>query len=317
MRAVVFRDGRPQLVERPEPVPAPGEAVVRVRLAGICGTDLELARGYMDFQGVPGHEFAGVVEEAPEPGWAGRRVVGEINVACGECLSCEAGRTRHCQRRSVLGILRRDGAFAERLVLPVANLHEVPEGVSDDAAVFVEPLAAAYEILEQVPGVGRLRSAVLGDGRLGQLCAQVLRRAGSEPVVFGRHPEKLQRLDRLGFSTFLVSDLPAERDFDLVVEATGSPDGMAAALDLVRPRGTVVVKSTMRNRPPVDLSKLVVDEVTIIGSRCGPFPAALRHLAEEPGALEGMVSARYPLEEVALAFARSQEPGVLKVLLEP
>lgn len=317
MRAVVFRDGGPQLVERPDPVPAPGEAVVRVRLAGICGTDLELARGYMAFHGVPGHEFVGVVEEAPRPGWVGRRVVGEINVACGECLACEAGRSRHCPRRSVLGILRRDGAFAERLVLPLANLHEVPEGIPDTAAVLVEPLAAAYEILEQVPGVGRLRSAVLGDGRLGQLCAQVLRRAGSEPVIFGRHREKLRRLERLGFSTFLASDPPADRDFDLVVEATGSPDGVAAALDLVRPRGTLAIKSTTRSRPPVDVSKLVVDEITVIGSRCGPFPAALRHLAEEPDALEGMVSARYPLEEAALAFRRSEEPDVLKVLLEP
>ncbi len=317
MRAVVFRDGRPEVVERPDPAPAPGEAIVRVRLAGICGTDLELAGGYMDFRGVPGHEFVGVVEEAPQPGWAGRRVVGEINVACGDCLACEAGRARHCPRRSVLGILRRDGAFAERLALPVANLHEVPEGVPDDAAVLVEPLAAAYAVLEQVPGAGRLRSAVLGDGRLGQLCAQVLRRAGSEPVVFGRHPEKLRRLDRLGFSTFLASDPPADRGFDLVVEATGSPDGVAAALDLVRPRGTVVIKSTTRGRPPVGVSKLVVNEITMIGSRCGPFPAALRHLVEEPDALAGMVSARYPLEEAALAFARCEEPDVLKVLLEP
>jgi threonine dehydrogenase-like Zn-dependent dehydrogenase len=317
VKAIVLRDGRPELVERPEPVAAPGEAIVRVRLAGICGTDLEIARGYMDFRGVPGHEFVGVVEEAPQPGWTGRRVVGEIVVACGDCFECEAGRPRHCPRRSVLGILRRDGAFAEKLALPLANLHPVPDTVPDEAAVFVEPLAAAYEVLEQVPEVSRLRSAVLGDGRLGQLCAQVLRRAGSEPVVIGRHREKLRRLERLGFRVLAEKVEPAPREYDLVVEATGSPDGLATALELVRPRGKIVLKSTIAERTPVDLSKLVVDEVTVIGSRCGPFPAALRYLAEEPDALAGMVSARLPLEEADRAFARAQQPDALKVLLEP
>ncbi len=328
MRAVLFRQGTPVVEELPDPVPAEGEAIVRVNLAGICGTDLEIARGYMSFAAVPGHEFVGVVESAPEEGWAGKRVVGEINVPCGACEICrkalgasrDAERDgtallRHCARRTVLGIAGRNGAFAERLALPIRNLHVVPRSVADDAAVFTEPLAAAHEILEQVRPGRDARALVLGDGRLGQLCAAVLERAGCPPLVVGRHRAKRERLERRGLRT-VDESAALERDFDPVIEATGSPEGLRRALRLVRPRGTVVLKSTYHGEAPFALAGLVVDEITVIGSRCGPFAPALEHLASDPSLTEGLVSARFPMSEVAAAFTRAAAPDALKVLLE-
>jgi threonine dehydrogenase-like Zn-dependent dehydrogenase len=316
MMAVVLRAGIPELVDRPEPAPRPDEATVRVLLAGICRTDLEIARGYMTFDGVPGHEFVGVVEESGDPAWVGRRVVGEINASCGACETCREGWPRHCPRRTVLGISGRDGAFAERLALPVANLHEVPAGMSDESAVFTEPLAAAHEILEQVSFGPRARVLVLGDGRLGQLCVAVLRRAGVSPTVSGRHAKKLERLARIG-CPIVDAVRPIPREFDIAVEATGTPDGLRRALSAVRPRGTVVLKSTYHGGAQFDLSGLVIDEITLLGSRCGPFAPALEHLRDDPSCVEGLVTARFPLSEARDAFARAMDASSLKVLLEP
>ena len=316
MRAVIFRDGAPRVVERPEPSPGPAEAVVRVMLAGICRTDQEIARGYLSFDGVLGHEFVGVVEHAPAPGWVGRRVVGEINAACDACDGCLRGLPRHCSRRTVLGISGRDGALAERLALPLANLHPVPAGVADDAAVFAEPLAAAYEVLEQVRPAPGTAAVVLGDGRLGQLCASVLARAGSPPLVVWRHASKLRRVERMGLVAVHEGD-EIPREFDLAVEATGTREGLERALAIVRPRGTVVLKSTYHGHSTLDLAPVVVDEISIVGSRCGPFAPALEHLALDPSVTEGLVTARFPLREAAAAFARAAEPDALKVLLEP
>ena len=316
MRAVLLHSSKPRLVKRPEPRPSEGDALVRVSLAGICGTDLEIARGYLDFRGVPGHEFVGVVEEAPDPVWVGKRVVGEINVGCGRCPACRSELQRHCAERTVMGIVGRDGAFAERLVLPLANLHPVPQGVSDEAAVFAEPLAAAYEILEQVTVTAGTRTLVLGDGRLGQLCAMVLTRAGAPPVVCGRHPKKMHRLRRLGLQTVVAgSTLP--REFDLVVEATGSPEGLRHALNVVRPRGTVVLKSTYHGKAHLSLTGVVIDEVTVVGSRCGPFKPALDHLASDPALVDGLITERFPLHQVNAAFSLASRPEALKVLLAP
>lgn len=270
----------------------------------------------MDHRGVLGHEFVGVVEASPDPAWIGRRVVGEINVACGACATCASGLPRHCPTRTVLGILGRDGAFAERLTLPLANLHAVPDRVPDEAAVLAEPLAAAHEILDQVAVRPGSRTLVVGDGRLGHLCARVLARAGAPPVVWGKHPEKLARLESLGYGTVSGSERPGGR-FDLVIEASGAPSGLERALAAVRPRGTVVLKSTYHGSAPLSLTGIVVDEVTLVGSRCGSFAPALDHLASEPSLHAGFVTARYPLGEVGAAFARASDDDAIKVLLVP
>ncbi len=315
MKAVVAAHGAVKVVDRPRPV-RPGEALVRVRLAGLCGTDLEIVRGYAGFRGILGHEFVGVVEESESATWVGCRVVGEINVGCGSCSWCRGGLERHCPERTVLGIVGRDGAFAEWLTLPERNLHEVPEAVPDEAAVLTEPLAAAYEILEQTRPEPGTRVLVVGDGRLGQLCAAALHRAGCRVTVRGKHRAKLARLERLGLETRMI-DARSERAFDLVVEATGRPAGLRDALAHSRPRGTIVLKSTYHGEHGANLTALVVDEVTLVGSRCGPFPPALRHLTEHPEDVEGLVSARFPLERATEAFAAAMQPGSLKVLLEP
>jgi 2-desacetyl-2-hydroxyethyl bacteriochlorophyllide A dehydrogenase len=299
-----------------DPVPGRGEALIRMTAAGICGTDLEIARGYLDFRGVPGHEFVGVVTEAPEPGWVGSRVVGEINIPCRSCEACSKGLLRHCPDRTVLGIAGRDGAFAELLTLPVSNLHRVPDRIPDEAAIFTEPLAAAHEILEQVPVPERSRTLVVGDGRLGQLCAHVLARAGSPPVVCGRHPEKLKRLSFFGFQT-MTAETDFERRFDLVVEATGSPGGLETALRAARPRGTVVLKSTYHGEAALALAGVVIDEITLVGSRCGPFEAALEHLSSDTSITDHLITARYCLDDVGDAFERATQPASLKVLLHP
>ena len=316
MRALLLDSGRATVVDRPDPAPAPGEAVVRVLRAGICGTDLEIARGYMGFRGIPGHEFVGIVESSPDPAWVGRRVVGEINAACGRCETCARGLPRHCPSRTVLGILGRDGAFAERVALPLANLREVPPGVPDDAAVFCEPLAAAWEILEQVTVPPGTRTAVLGAGRLGQLCARVLARAGSPPLVVGRSAGKLALAEAVGLRTAPASASIA-REFDLVVEATGSPDGLARAVALARPRGTVVLKSTYHGAAAITLAPVVIDEISIVGSRCGPFEPALAHLVEQPTRAAPLVTACFAMKDAARAFELASAPPSMKVLLAP
>jgi len=298
----------------PRPVPPPGEALVRVRLAGICNTDLEIVRGYMGFRGVLGHEFVGTVEEAEDRSLIGQRVVGEINAYCGECPTCQAGRPTHCPHRTTLGIWGRDGAFAEYLTLPVRNLHTVPDAISDEEAVFTEPLAAALEILEQVHLRPTDRVVVLGDGKLGLLVAQVLALMGCDLLAVGRHREKLAILARRGIPTVLESEAEGLAA-DVVVECTGRPEGFAAARRILRPRGTLVLKSTYHGRVEADLTGLVVDEITLVGSRCGPFPPALRMLERGLVDVRSLISAVYPLAQGVEAFARAAEPGVLKVLL--
>jgi threonine dehydrogenase-like Zn-dependent dehydrogenase len=298
----------------PRPVPPPGEALVRVRLAGICNTDLEIVRGYMGFRGVLGHEFVGTVEEAEDRSLIGQRVVGEINAYCGECPTCQAGRPTHCPNRTTLGIWGRDGAFAEYLTLPVRNLHKVPDTISDEEAVFTEPLAAALEILEQVHLRPTDRVVVLGDGKLGLLVAQALALTGCDLLTVGRHREKLAILARRGIPTLLEAEAEGLAA-DVVVECTGRPEGFAAARRILRPRGTLVLKSTYHGRVEADLTGLVVDEITLVGSRCGPFPPALRMLERGLVDVRSLISAVYPLAQGVEAFARAAEPGGLKVLL--
>lgn len=314
MIGVWLEDGEVGMRDLPEPEAAGGEALIRVLKAGICNTDLEMIRGYRPFSGVLGHEFVGLVEEGPESCY-GARVVGEINLTCGGCLQCEAGRPRHCERRTVLGIQGRDGAFAEFLTLPADNLHVVPEAVSTEAATFAEPLAAALEILDQVDLDASDRVLVVGDGKLGQLVAQVLALAECELAVVGRHPWKLSLLEQSGIHTLPEAHV-RRHAWDLVVECTGQPGGFQTARRALRPRGTLVLKSTYAGELSLDASALVVDEITIVGSRCGPFEPALRLLADERVTVEPMIQARYPLSEAIPALERAAEAGVLKVLLD-
>jgi threonine dehydrogenase-like Zn-dependent dehydrogenase len=295
----------------PDPKPGSGEALVRVELAGICRTDLEITRGYFGFRGTPGHEWVGRVLAASDATLVGARVVGEINLACGRCAACAADLGRHCPTRRVLGILGADGAFADLVVLPERNLLRVPDSLPDRVAVFAEPVAAAFEILEQLPGVRGLRAVVLGAGRLGLLAAQVLGDAGADVLLVGRHRAQLERARRLGLRT----GVPAP-GADLVIDATGAADGLAGALALVRPRGTVVLKTTVAAEHRLDLSRVVVDEITVLGSRCGRLAPALDALAGGRIAVEPLIDAVYPLEDAIAAFARAETPGTLKVLLD-
>jgi threonine dehydrogenase-like Zn-dependent dehydrogenase len=300
----------------PPPTVPPGEALVRVRLAGVCNTDLELVRGYYPFAGVPGHEFVGVVEDAPDaPEWKGRRVVGEINAVCGVCEACRAGRPTHCERRTVLGILKRQGAFATFLALPVRNLHPVPDALPDEVAVFAEPTAAALEILEQVAIGEGTRVVVVGAGKLGLLAAQVLKATGGELRVVTRRPRPAAILRSRGILAGPVSEVAARRA-DVAVECTGNPEGLEIARRAVRPRGTIVLKSTYEGRASLDMAPFVVDEITLVGSRCGPFSPALRHLSEGTVDPRPLVEARYALDDAVSAFERASRPGTLKVLVE-
>ncbi len=293
----------------------PGEALVRVNLSGICGTDLELQRGYYPYTGILGHEFVGEVVEAPDAEWLGARVVGEINDACGVCPTCRAGRPTHCESRTVLGIVNRDGAHAEFLRLPLANLHRVPDSVSDDAAVFTEPLAAAVEILQQVHVAPTDRVLLIGAGRLGQLVAQVLALTGAELDVVARHALQKALLRARDIAAIAETDV-ASRAYDVVVEATGSPSGLELARQALRPRGTLVLKSTYAGEVTLNLSPFVVDEITVVGSRCGPFAPALRLLERGDVDPTPLIAERYPLERGVEAMERAAERGVMKVLLE-
>jgi threonine dehydrogenase-like Zn-dependent dehydrogenase len=315
----VWLEGR-QLAVRddlPEPTPAAGEALVHVTLAGVCGTDLELVRGYYPYTGIPGHEFVGVVESCEsDPTLVGRRVVGEINAACGRCPTCRAGRPTHCPDRSVLGILGRDGAFADHLRLPAANLHPVPDGVDDDAAVFVEPLAAAARIVEQVTIGPTDRVLVVGAGRLGLLVAMVLARTGCQLEVVARHRISRQILAASRIATVEDAGVTASA-FDVAVEASGAPGGFDLARSAVRPRGTLVLKSTYAERLTLDISRIVVDELTLVASRCGSFAEALRLLAAGEVDPRPLIRGRLPLERAPEAFEEAARPGALKWLLVP
>lgn len=298
----------------PIPEPPPGEALVRVLRAGICNTDLELLRGYYPYNGILGHEFVGVVEQGPE-NLINQRVVGEINAACGECRFCQTGQPTHCENRTVLGIVNRNGAFADYLTLPVNNLHRVPDTVSTDTATFTEPVAAALEIQQQVQIKPSDRILVVGDGKLGQLIAQTLAITGCDLLAIGRHSDKLANLEAQGIKTGFV-DLVKDRSFDIAVECTGNPEGFAIARRALRPRGTLVLKSTYAGNLTFDASSLVVDEITLIGSRCGPFPEALEVLSKNQINVKPLIQGHYPLEEAIAAFNHAQKRGVLKVLLD-
>lgn len=317
MQALVVKDGKVEYHGNyPQPRPKVDEALVHVRLAGICATDLEIVQGYAAFQGVLGHEFVGVVEEAAEDEWVGQRVVGSINLGCGKCDVCLNEGPEHCPQRTVLGIAGKDGAFADYLTLPLENLTPVPESVPDETAVFTEPLAAAVRVTEQVAVQPEMTAAVVGPGRLGILVGQVLARAGATVTMLGRNEESLQLPAGLGLATGLV-DEALDDGFDLTVEATGNDAGLAHALRLVRPLGTLVMKSTYAGRANVDLTKLVVGEITVVGSRCGPFRPALALLEKGAIAVEPLIEAEYPLSEGEGALAHAARPGVRKVLLRP
>jgi threonine dehydrogenase-like Zn-dependent dehydrogenase len=285
-----------------------GFALIRMLCAGICNTDLELQRGYYDFRGVPGHEFSGVVVES------GKRVVGEINIACGQCEFCAIGLGRHCLDRSVLGIIRHPGAFAQYLTLPEANLHPIPDEISDEEAVFIEPLAAACEILDQVSIPAGVEVAVLGDGKLGLLIAQTLRAHQADVIVYGRHEAKLEIARRAG-ARLCITDNPPRAKYPFVIESTGSAAGLRQAVRMTRPRGTVVLKSTVHGEVSFDTAPVVVDEITLVGSRCGRFAPAIELLRQRRVDVSAMIAARFPLSEAPAAFAEAARPGVLKAIL--
>jgi threonine dehydrogenase-like Zn-dependent dehydrogenase len=314
MRALELAGDRVTLrTDRPAPTPIGDEVVVKVLCAGICETDLQLIRGYMGFSGVLGHEFVGVAQTGP---FAGRRVVGEINCSCGTCATCRAGRPTHCPHRTVLGILNHDGAFADLIAVPQRNLHVVPDRMATDVAVFTEPVAAAFQIPAQMSLARPDRVVVLGDGRLGNLCAQVLARVCEEVLVVGKHPAKLAILKTLGLTTCLLSELALEPQADIVVDCTGSDTGLPIALKLVRARGTIVLKTTVAGTQTMPWAPIVIDEVTIVGSRCGPFDRALTALDAGDVHVLPLISERFDLSRGVEALERAGTKPVLKVLLD-
>lgn len=320
MNVLYLENGQVQLrTDYPEPQPGPGEALIAVMLAGVCSTDLELVKGYLPFTGVLGHEFVGEVTAVGSPetdnDWLGRRVVGTINLGCGRCPVCLADGAEHCPQRTVLGIAGKDGVFAQYVTLPITNLLPVPDGVTDEQAVFTEPLAAALRIREQVAVRPTARTAVVGPGRLGLLIGQVLALGGGQVTMLGRSAASLALPARLGLATGLTTDF-ADNSFDFVVEATGNEAGLAQSLRLVRPQGTLVLKSTFAGEASLDLTKLVVAEINVIGSRCGPFAPALRLLARREVDVLASVDGRYPLHQAPAALDHAARPGIRKILIQ-
>ena len=315
MRAVQFHDRIILHRDWPEPKATAEEAVVRVIRAGICRTDLEIVKGYMSFHGILGHEFVGRVCQGPAR-WMGKRVVAEINCVCGRCDMCAGGLRNHCRNRTVLGIAGRDGAFADLVLVPVRNLHAVPDGVGDDEATLVEPLAAAFQLVHQIRFDHMQRVVVLGDGRLGQLVSRVLQRICPQLVLVGKHPEKLALADRLHIQTAHVDRFIPRQEADVVVEATGAAEGLELACRTVRPRGTIALKSTYAGRQAVALAPVVVDEITIVGSRCGPFGDALDALARGEVNVANLIGRRLPLEKAEEAFELARRPDVVKVMFD-
>lgn len=313
MRALYLRD-RLELKEIDLPKTKENEALVKVLMAGICNTDIEIVKGYMGFEGVLGHEFVGLVERAPDQQWIGQRVCGEINLGCGKCSYCQRRLSRHCPDRTVLGILNHNGAFAEYLTLPLINLHPIPDILPDKYAVFVEPLAAALEILEQVHIEPNDKVAVIGDGKLGLLICQVLRLTGCTLSLIGKHKRKLSLAKSWGVSTTQLEQLPNDK-FDVVVEASGSPSGFSTAMNLVCPRGTIVLKSTYHGDLDVNAAPIVINEISIIGSRCGPFEAAIRILERGLVEVESLIDDVYPFDQALQAFERAERKDTLKILL--
>lgn len=313
MKALVF-DKELSIVDVPVPVAKPGEALVRVLLAGICNTDIEICRGYMEYKGILGHEFVGIVEKAQNSYLVGKRVVGEINCVCRQCRFCKMEMTNHCLNRTVVGIYNRPGVFAEYVALPEENLHIVPDALSDDAAVFTEPLAAAFRIPEQVSITPDDRLIVLGDGKLGQLVAQTLWLYSQHLVCVGRHPDKLKMLSLFEIPT-ATFDSEISGSADIVVDATGRPEGLQQALSLVRPEGTVILKTTCVDPLALESRIAVVNEVRVLGSRCGPFRPAIEALAMGTVEPRPMIAGAFALDDAVRAMNRAQEPGVMKILL--
>src|SRR4051795_9319294 len=315
MRALLFDKTLSFQPRHPDPPASAGDTLLRVRQAGVCATDLEIVKGYMGFRGVLGHEFVAEVVSSADKDLVGQRVVGEINVVCGRCDLCLSGLSSHCRTRSVLGILNRDGAFADMVRLPAANLHVLPKTVDDDQAAFVEPLAAAFQILKQIKLDGRKWVTVLGDGRLGLLVAQVLREAGSPVRVIGKHPDKLNLCEKWSIRHRLLADIVPRHDQDVVVDCTGSAAGFELAMQMVRPRGTIVLKSTFAAGKPLNRAPLVVDEINVVGSRCGPFREAIKALAEKRVDVASLIHRRVRIDQGVEAMAIAGRAGVLKVLL--
>ena len=316
MKALHF-DGQKMTFLTDYDPPKPGETLVKINLAGICGTDIEILSGYMSYQGIPGHEFVGVIKESQDSHLIGKRVVGEINVGCGICELCKKGLERHCPHRTVLGILRRDGAFAQYLSLPEKNLHVIPDQIRDEQAVFVEPLAAAFEIKQQISLKQESNIALVGDGRLAQLVALVLNLSCQNITCFGRHKNKLELLKNLGIKTKIGIDSDDNQKFDLVVEATGSNSGFEDTMKLIKPKGTVILKSTLASKTNLDLTSMVINEVSVIGSRCGPFGPAINALASGRISVDNLIDSTYSLEKFQDAFEQAKKPDILKVLLKP
>ena len=316
MKATYF-DGKQIILDENFPDPQSDETLVRVNLAGICGTDLEILDGYMEYTGILGHEFVGTVEKSRNPTMVGKRVVGEINAGCGKCNSCMSGIQRHCPSRTVLGILKRDGAFAEFLSLPEKNLHVIPDSISNEQAVFVEPLAAAFEIKEQVSLKPEWNVAVVGDGRLAQLIIQVIKLTCSNITCFGKHESKLEGLVQSGIKIKIGIESTDEKLFDLVVEATGSNSGFVDTMKLVKPRGIVILKSTIASRENLDLTPTIINEITLIGSRCGLFKPAIDALASGIISVNSMIDSTFPLEKFEDAIVHAKKPNTLKVFLKP
>jgi len=316
MLALVF-DGKKAVLHEDYPSPrrASGEALIAVRMAGVCRTDLELLNGYMDFRGVMGHEFVGDVAEGPRK-WLGKRIVADINCVCGRCDMCRRGLANHCRNRTVIGIDGRDGAFAQYIAVPVRNLHEVPDAVSDAEAVFVEPLAAAFQVAHQIKFYSAEKVVVLGDGRLGQLIVRVLKLSAAKPLLVGRHAAKLEAAEKQGIQTALADRFVPRNDADVVVDATGTGDGFKLAMRAVRPRGTIVLKSTFADEGGMNLTPLVINEVTVMGSRCGPFSDALNALAAGEVDVSALISGQFSLHEAASALDFCRKSDTIKVLID-
>lgn len=316
MLSVHLENGRVSVREAQKPERPPGYALIRTLVAGVCNTDLELQRGYYGFSGTPGHEFIGEVVEADIAELVGKRVAGEINLACGHCAYCLRGLGRHCPNRTVLGIANHPGAFQEFFTLPERNLHVIPDGIANESAVFIEPLAAACEILDQVRIPAGEQVAVLGDGKLGLLIAQVLHAHGAKVRQFGRHRDKLLISERAGVETASVYAALPEAEFEFVVDATGAPEGLSSAVKMVKPRGTIILKSTIHGEVAIDTAPVIVNELTLVGSRCGRFEPAMELLRLGTVQVEPLIADRFPLASAPEAFARAAEKGVLKVLLD-
>jgi threonine dehydrogenase-like Zn-dependent dehydrogenase len=315
MQAVRFDSQLHVVTNQPVPMVPKGEALLRVRQVGVCSTDIEITRGYMGFSGTLGHEFVATVEQCEDRALMGKRVVGEINCVCTSCDMCVGGLSNHCRNRTVLGIVNRDGCFAEFCVLPANNLHVLPDQVDDDMAVFVEPLAAAVQVTKQVRMDSKTFVTVVGGGRLGLLVAQVVNNLGVPVRVIGRDAAKLSLCERWQIRSRHVKDIQPRKDQDVVIDCTGSSDGLELAMQLVRPRGTLVLKSTFVPTRPLNLAPIVVDEINVIGSRCGPFAAAIQLMADRAIDVTSLISRRFKLDQAPAAIEHAQKPGVLKVLM--